>query len=98
MPIRYGSLCHRLDFRQGYNYTFQPAMLHAFLKDAEGGPITKESLARTRVRHDKEKKQAVGISPLGLRLWVTMWSQTCILLQTFGVSILVKDISTFSEE
>lgn len=95
--VEHDSSFTRLDFRQGDNYTFQPAMFKAFLQDAEGGPINKDSLARTRARRDKEEKQAIGISPLGLRLWVTTWSQTCILLQTFGDSITVKDISLFYE-
>ena len=96
--IEHDSSFTRLDFRQGDNYSFQPDMFHAFLADAQGGPITKESLARTRVRRDKEEKQVIGISGLGLRLWVTMWSQTCILLQTFGSSISVKDITEFYVE
>lgn len=32
------------------------------------------------------------------RLWATMWSQTCILLQTFGEPISREDISMFYEE
>ncbi|KAK4540456.1 hypothetical protein LTR36_009202 [Oleoguttula mirabilis] len=31
-------------------------------------------------------------------LFVTMWSQTCILLQTFGEAIRVEDISMLYEE
>lgn len=88
----------RLDFRQGDNYTFQPDMFHAFLTDAQGGPINTESLARTRARRDKEEKEAIGVGGLGLRLWVTTWSQTCILLQTFGQSISVNDITQFYVE
>ena len=96
--IEHDSSFTRLDFRQGDNYSFQPDMFHAFLADAQGGPITKESLARTRVRRDKEEKQGVGLFGLGLRLWVTTWSQTCILLQTFGPSISVEDITQFYAE
>jgi len=95
--IEHDSSFTRLDFRQGDNYSFQPDMFHAFLADAEGGPITKESLARTRARRDKEEKEA-RVPGLGLRLWVTTWSQTCILLQTFGESISVKDITQFYVE
>ncbi|ERF76991.1 hypothetical protein EPUS_06859 [Endocarpon pusillum Z07020] len=40
----------RLDFRQGDNYTFQPLMLQALLADADGGPVTVKSLAKTYVR------------------------------------------------
>lgn len=87
----------RLDFRQGDNYSFQPAMFHDFLKDAEGGPITATSLARTRARRDAEGKQVLGAKSLGPRLWLTTWSQTCILLQIFGKEISVEDISSVYE-
>lgn len=96
--IEHDSSFTRLDFKHGDNYSFQPEMFHAFLVDAQGGPITKESLARTRARRDKEEKSGVGLFGLGLRLWVTTWSQTCILLQTFGHSISVEDITQFYTE
>ncbi|KAK3673079.1 hypothetical protein LTR78_006919 [Recurvomyces mirabilis] len=92
----------RLDARQGDNYTFQPAMFRAFLADAQDGPITAQSIARTRVRRDKEEKLAghgAGVTFLGSpKLWVTMWSQTCILLQTFGPTISVEDITMLYTE
>jgi len=92
----------RLGFRQGNNYTFQPAMFQAMLVDAHGGPITPESIARTRVRRDKEEKLAghgAGVTFWrNPSLWITMWSQTCILLQTFGRRISVEDITVFYEE
>jgi len=92
----------RLDYRQGDNYTFQPAMFQALLADANGGPITKDSLARTRVRRDKEEKQAGHGAGLTFfsdpKLWITMWSQTCVLLQTFGERISVDDITMFYEQ
>ena len=88
----------RLDFRQGDNYSFQPAMFKAFLADADGGPITPTSIARTRARRDAEGKQVVGAQSLGLRLWLTTWSQTCILLQIFGKKIAVEDISMLYQE
>lgn len=40
----------------------------------------------------------VGAQSLGFRLWVTTWSQTCILLQIFGKEISVGDISLLFEE
>jgi hypothetical protein len=43
----------RLDFRQGDNYTFQPPMFYALLEDAEGGPVSIETLARTFNRRRK---------------------------------------------
>lgn len=88
----------RLDYRQGDNYSFQPAMFHAMLADAKGGPITATSLARTRARRDAEGKRVVGAESLSLRLWVTTWSQTCILLQIFGEEISVRDVSMLFEE
>lgn len=68
------------------------------MADAEGGPITATSLARTRARRDAEAKQLVGAESLSLRLWFTTWSQTCILLQIFGDEIPVEDISLLYEE
>ncbi|KAK4163945.1 Chloroperoxidase [Cladorrhinum sp. PSN259] len=58
----------RLDFRQGDNYSLQPAMLQALLDDAEGGPVTLKTLAKTYNRRKKEHKESGG-QPLGLRLW-----------------------------
>ncbi|KXS95125.1 hypothetical protein AC578_2879 [Pseudocercospora eumusae] len=91
----------RLDYRQCDNFTFQPAMFQAVLEDAQGGPITRESLARTRVRRDKECERAFGykgLLSLGPKLYATTWSQTCILLQTFGARISVKDLMVFYTE
>ncbi|EMC93181.1 hypothetical protein BAUCODRAFT_36847 [Baudoinia panamericana UAMH 10762] len=92
----------RLDARQGDNYTFQPAMFEAMVKDAHGGPINRDSIARTRARRDREEKAAgngAGVtfwrSP---RLYVTTWSQACILLQTFGEEIGVEELRKFYTE
>ena len=58
----------RLDFHQGDNYTFQPAMLQAMIDDSEGGPVTLQSLAKTYIRRDKESR-AAGAPRLPLNLW-----------------------------
>lgn len=88
----------RLDFRQGDNTSFQPAMFRAFLADAEGGPITPASIARTRARRDAEGKQDVEAQPLGVRLWLTTWTQTCVLLEFFGQEVSVEDITMLYQE
>jgi hypothetical protein len=92
----------RLDYRQGDNTTFQPAMFEAMMKyDAKGGPITADSIARTRVRRDKEEKMAgaPGVTFFGSpKIWATTWSQTCILLETFGPKISVEDITMLYTE
>lgn len=43
----------RLDFREGDNYSFQPAVFRKLLDHANGGPFTISSLARTYVRRNK---------------------------------------------
>lgn len=48
----------RLDFRDGDNYNFQPALFRKMLDDANGGPVTVSSLARTYVRRNKESRDA----------------------------------------
>lgn len=40
----------------------------------------------------------VGAQSLGFRLWMTTWSQTCILLQIFGREVSVEDICLLFEE
>ncbi|KUJ24407.1 Cloroperoxidase [Mollisia scopiformis] len=58
----------RHDLWQGDNYTFQPDMLAAILDDADGGPITLKSLAKSFKRRDREQK-AIGAPKLPLKLW-----------------------------
>lgn len=71
----------RLDFRQGDNYTFQPAMFQAMLDDAKGGPVTIKTLAKTYLRRKKENKESGG-QGLPLRLWFVNLLQTVSLLNT----------------
>ena len=66
--IEHDSSPTRLDFHQGDNYTFQPYMLEKMLQDADGGPVTLQSLARTFIRRDKESR-AAGAPRLPLNLW-----------------------------
>lgn len=58
----------RHDLWQGDNYTFQPDMFEAMLNDANGGPLTLATLAKSFVRRDKESK-AAGAPKLPLKLW-----------------------------
>ncbi|KAK7962759.1 Cloroperoxidase [Apiospora aurea] len=55
----------RLDFRQGDNFTMQPKLLEAMIDDAEGGPVTLKTLAKTYTRRNREHA-ASGGQPLGL--------------------------------
>ena len=58
----------RHDQWQGDNYTFQPDMFQDMLDDADGGPLTLRTLAKSFVRRDKESK-AAGAPKLPLKLW-----------------------------
>ncbi len=58
----------RHDEWQGDNYTFQPDMFDAMLVDANGGPLTLATLAKSFVRRDKES-EAAGAPKLPLKLW-----------------------------
>jgi len=83
----------RLDFRQGDNYTFQPAMFQALLDDAEGGPITIQTLAKTYVRRKKECKRS-GAPSLSLTLWGVNLIQTVSFYHTAAMNPLTKETMT----
>jgi len=83
----------RLDFRQGDNYTFQPAMFQALLDDAGGGPVTLQSLAKTYVRRKKECKRS-GAPSLPFNLWVVNLIQTVSFYHTAAMSTLSKETMT----
>ncbi|KAG4440477.1 hypothetical protein IFR05_004012 [Cadophora sp. M221] len=82
----------RFDFRQGDNNTFQPALFEALLADADGGPVTIKSLAKTYNRRKKESK-AAGSPNLPLHLWFVNLLQTVSLLNTAQTGdVLQKDL------
>lgn len=83
----------RLDFHQGDNFTFQPAMFQALLDDAEGGPITIQTLAKTYVRRKKESK-AAGAPRLSLNLWGVHLIQTVSFYHTAAMHPLTKETMT----
>jgi len=83
----------RLDFRQGDNYTFQPAMFQALLDDAEGGPITIQTLAKTYVRRKKECKRS-GTPGLSLNLWLVNLIQTVSFYHTAAMNPLTRETMT----
>lgn len=91
----------RLDYHQGDNYTFQPDMLQAMIDDAEGGPVTLRSLAKTYIRRDKESR-AAGAPKLPLNLWfVRILQATGVVNTTAQVGgILTKEIlqAVYAEE
>ena len=72
--IEHDSSFTRLDFHQGDNYTFQQDMLQAMIDDAEGGPVTPQSLAKTFIRRGKESQDA-GAPRLPLNLWLVRMIQ-----------------------
>ncbi len=65
----------RHDIIQDDNYTFQPVLFEAMLKDADGGPFTLKSLAKTYRRREKESKVA-GSPPLPLNLKFVILMET----------------------
>ncbi|KAH7397780.1 Chloroperoxidase [Cadophora sp. MPI-SDFR-AT-0126] len=79
--IEHDASITRFDFRQGDNYTFQPALFEAFLADADGGPVTIKTLAKTYNRRKKESR-AAGSPRLPLNLWFVNLLQTVSLLNT----------------
>ncbi|KAI9054269.1 hypothetical protein LZ554_001437 [Drepanopeziza brunnea f. sp. 'monogermtubi'] len=76
----------RFDFRQGDNYTFQPTLFQALLADADGGPVTLASLAKTYNRRKKESR-AAGSPALPMNLWFVNLLQTVSLLNTAQVAL-----------
>jgi len=89
--IEHDSSFTRLDFHQGDNYTFQPDMLQAMIDDADGGPVTRRSLAKTFIRRNKESR-AAGAPRLPLNLWFVR------LLQSVGVMNTAQTGGTLSKE
>jgi hypothetical protein len=83
----------RLDFRQGDNYTFQPAMLQALLDNAGAGPVTIQTLDKTYVRRAKECKRS-GAPSLAFSLWVVNLIQTISFYHTAAMSTLSKETMT----
>lgn len=97
--IEHDASMTRLDARQGDNYTFQPAMLQKMLDDANGGPITVKSLAKSYNRRRRER-MADGGAPLPMSLWFVNVVQTVSLLNTADTGgVLTEDvIQPFYEE
>ncbi|KIX94722.1 uncharacterized protein Z520_09412 [Fonsecaea multimorphosa CBS 102226] len=98
--IEHDSSFTRLDFHQGDNYTFQPDMLQAMIDDADGGPVTLRSLAKTFIRRDKESR-AAGAPKLPLNLWFVRVLQSVGVMNTAQTGgILTKEVlhAVFAEE
>lgn len=88
----------RHDFAQGDNYTFQPEMLEAVLKDTGDGPATAKTLAKSRIRRAKES-QITGVPKLSLKLVlisVFNWGSALLVLGPSGIS--KEDLTTFFTE
>lgn len=98
--IEHDSSFTRLDFCQGDNYTFRPEMLEAMIADAEGGPVTLRSLARTFIRRDKESR-AAGAPRLPLNLWFVRVLQAVGVMNTAQTGgVLTREVleAVFAEE
>jgi hypothetical protein len=98
--IEHDSSITRLDFHQGDNYTFQPAMLQAMIDDADGGPVTHRSLAKTFIRRIKESR-AAGAPRLPLNLYFVRMLQYVGVTNTAQTGgILTKEVlhAVFVEE
>ncbi|KAG9725068.1 Cloroperoxidase, partial [Aureobasidium melanogenum] len=89
----------RLDFREGDNYNFQPTLFRRMLDDADGGPVTISSLARTYVRRNKESRDA-GAPALPWNLWFVNLLQSVSLMNTakMGGELSREVMTTFYEE
>ncbi|KAK3322711.1 Chloroperoxidase [Apodospora peruviana] len=80
----------RLDFRHGDNYTFQPAMFDAMLKDTEPeGLTTVDTLAKTYRRRTQEEKES-GAAQLPINLYFVSLVQTVSFLHTAEVGGRMK--------
>lgn len=97
--IEHDASLTRLDARQGDNYTFQPAMLQAIFDDANDGPVTVKTLARSYNRRKRERKADGGV-PLPWNLWFVNIVQTVSFLNTADTGgKLSKDVmKPFYEE
>ncbi|KAH0372290.1 Cloroperoxidase, partial [Aureobasidium melanogenum] len=89
----------RLDFRDGDNYNFQPMLFRKMLDDANGGPVTVSSLARTYVRRNKESRDA-GAPALPWNLWFVNLLQSVSLMNTAKMNgkLSREVMTTFYEE
>jgi len=75
-------------------------MLEAMLADADGGPLTHKSLAKTFIRRDKESR-AAGAPALPLNLWFVRVLQAIGAINTAQTGgILTKEVAyaIFAEE
>ena len=99
--IEHDSSFTRLDFHQGDNYTFQPAMFEAMINDApKGEPVTHRSLAKTFIRRDRESR-AAGTPRLPLNLWFVRVLQAVGVMNTAQTGgVLTREVleAVFAEE
>ena len=88
----------RHDFAQGDNYTFQPEMLEALLKDTGDGPATAKTFAKSRIRRTKESK-LTGVPKLSIRLvLISVFNYGSALLVLGPSGIPKEDLITFLRE
>lgn len=98
--IEHDSSFTRLDFHQGDNYTFRPEMLEDMIADADGGPVTLKSLAKTFTRRARESR-AAGAPRLPLNLWFVRVLQAVGVMNTAQTGgVLTREVleAVFAEE
>ncbi len=83
----------RLDFRQGDNYSCQPDMVQDLLKDADGGPVTYQTIAKTRARRMREAKKANSVPSLYFKVRAML--EAASLIHFLGEGASEEDIKTF---
>ena len=91
----------RNDLNQGDNYSLQPHLLEALFNDADGGPVTLKSMAKTYKRRLKESKEG-GSPKLSVKLTFVNLLQAAGLVNTASQpgDMLPKDLVTvfYTEE
>ncbi|KIW02646.1 uncharacterized protein PV09_06085 [Verruconis gallopava] len=94
-----GSLT-RMDFSQGDDHTFQPEMLKQLLNDSTSDFLDFDSLAKSRVRREKDMASR-GNPPLDGKGIFIAYGEAALLLETFGKGTNKApkaDIETFFSE
>lgn len=89
----------RLDFREGDNYSFQPRLFQAMLDDANGGPVTISTLAKTFVRRNQESRAGGAPSlPLNSRFVNILQSVSFMNTAQLGGRLSSDVLTTFYSE
>jgi hypothetical protein len=82
--IEHDASLSRNDASQGDNHSLQPKLLEALLADADGDFLTVESLAKSRVRREKESL-AAGSPVLSMKSSTFGYGEAALILQALGI-------------